>query len=203
MSNSTQPATGDGIRAQLECLARLDWDMPSFAQALQALLAAVDYHDVTLIRSHLNTALEALRDLVNDAIAKRCASLELLRDTWQKTWEMLKARPSENCDDMRRVVEGRLTAILENFTGLRDGPVRLLQERGYDVARAAQLDRCIQELEGLRHGIFENWPWSDEELPPVDRDMVAASRAAIARGERGERIEDLIRRLGANPTQGE
>jgi len=81
---------------------------------------------------------------------------------------------------------------------LRDGVVRLLQERGYEIANADQLGQSILELQELKKGVLANWPWSNQDLPPVDREMVKRSRAAILRGE-GESVEELIRRLGGNP----
>ena len=105
--------------------------------------------------------------------------------------------PFENLDEVGRGLESRFDEMLKTLIDLRDGPVKLLQEEGHDVENSVQLNRAIEEVQELKKSVLEDWPWSDQELPPVNRQMVAESRAAIKRGE-GERIEDLIRRLGGS-----
>jgi hypothetical protein len=58
-----------------------------------------------------------------------------------------------------------------------------------------QLDSDIQDLQQLKSDALASWPWSNQELPPVDRDMIKASMDALARGEQGESIDALIARL--------
>ena len=78
---------------------------------------------------------------------------------------------------------------------------KLLQEQGFEVTGTSQLSREIEELKTLKSDIHKNWPWSTQALPPVDRKMVAESRAAFRRQE-GESIDDLIRRFGGDPAKG-
>jgi hypothetical protein len=194
MPDPTQHTTPDKLRVLLEDLARHDRDVsPALSQGIRALQTAMDYEDPTLIRSSFNAILESFQNLVEDSIQRQLGRPQLLREFWRKIWEVLRCQPLENVDELGKQIKDRIDKQLENLTSLRDGPVRMLQARGYPVENAQQLDRAIADVEELKAGIFENWPWSNQALPAVDREMVAESRAAIARGE-GERMEDLIRR---------
>jgi hypothetical protein len=192
----------DELRAEIETLlARFDWSVsPAFGEAIQAFLTAMDYEDPTLMRSHLATALEALRDLTHDSIRKRLGWPIRVKEAWGRIWERLKECPSESYDEVGREMDSALGQLLKSLTDLRDGAVQMLREHGYEVDNATALESDIEELKSIKDGILESWPWSDRALPPVNRDMVAASRAAIARHE-GESIEDLIHRLGGDPTR--
>ncbi len=199
MPNTVPAATETALRAQLNRLPVLGWGIsPAFSQAIQSSLAALDYQDPALMRSHLNAALDAMRTFVADTIRERLETPRHVQETWRRIWDMLKQSPAESYDDVGRAFESHFNDLLGNLTALREGPVRLLQEHGHEVEQAPQLDRVIHDLRKLKQDIFEDWPWSHQALPPVDRAMVAASRASIARGE-GEPVEDLIRRLGGTP----
>ena len=80
---------------------------------------------------------------------------------------------------------------------LRNEAVKQLVEENYVVENAAGLEKGIEDLQKFKKDIFKDWPWSNSPLPPVNRKMVAESRAAIARGE-GEPIQHVIRRLGGD-----
>jgi len=200
MPNTAIHSTHDPLREEIERLVgRFDAGIPqAFTQAMQSFLTAMDYDDAALMRSHLNAALESLQQVVCEAVQKRIELPHQVREACRKIRDLLKGRVSENWDELGRMLDARFGEALKILTDLRDGPVRLLQEHGHEVENAAQLDRAIEELQELKHGVLDDWPWSDRELPPVDWQMVEASRAGRRRGE-GEPIEDLIRRLGGNP----
>jgi hypothetical protein len=200
MPNTAIHSTRDPLGEEIERLAgRFDASLPqAFTQAMQSFLTAMDYEDAALMRSHLNAALESLQQVVHDAVQKRLGLPQQVREACRKIRALLNGRVSESWDELGRMLESRFSETLTILTDLRDGPVRLLQEHGHEVENAPQLDRAIGEIQELKHGVLDDWPWSDRELPPVDWEMVEASRAAIKRGE-GERIEDLIRRLGGVP----
>jgi hypothetical protein len=193
---NTSHATRDKLREEIERLAGLyDAGIPqAFAQAMQSFLTAMDYNDPTLMRSHLNAALEAMRQVVYEAVQKRLGLPQRVKETCRKIRDLMKGCPCEDWDELGQALESRFDETLKVLTDLRDGSVKSLREHGYEVGNAAQLDRAAEELQQLKSGMLDDWPWSDRKLPPVDRQMVAASRAAIKRGE-GEQIEDLIRRL--------
>jgi hypothetical protein len=203
MPNTTIHSTQDPLCEEIERLAgRFDASIPqAFTQAMKSFLTAMDYDDAALMRSHLNAALESLQQVVYEAVQQRLELPHQAKEACSKIRGLLKGRVSENWDELGRMLDSHFSEALKILTDLRDGPVRLLQEHGHEVENAPQLGRAIEELEELKHGILDDWPWSDRKLPPVDRQMVAESRAAIKRGE-GERIEDLIRRLGGTPRPG-
>jgi hypothetical protein len=191
------------VKAELESLAKLEESRaaPTALQAVQSLLTSLDYPDAVLVRSHVNTFLDASRDFVSDILQSFLGRPKLIREAWKRIWEeSLKGRPFENLDDVGREFESVVNKALIDLIDLRDGPLRTLHAHGYDIVNAAQLESDIADLRKLKADVLEDWPWSDRSLPPVDRQMVQESRAAIARGE-GERIEDLIRRLGGEPTK--
>ena len=96
----------------------------------------------------------------------------------------------------------RIDEQLQSLITLRHGTVQTLETLGYAVENASRLSQEIDELQKLKKKIFESWPWSSDAPPPVDRNMVAESRAAIARGDKGEHIEDLIHRLQGSAATG-
>jgi hypothetical protein len=69
------------------------------------------------------------------------------------------------------------------------------------IPNARQLEQAVASWRTLKENVVDCWPWSNGEQPPIDRDMIAASREALSRGE-VEPIEDLVRRLGGNLMRG-
>jgi hypothetical protein len=202
MASTAGHTTQDEMREEIERLASLqDASVPqAFTQAVQSFLTAMDYNDSTLMRSHLNTALEAMQQVLYEVVQKRLALPQRAKEACRKIRDLMMGRVGEDWDELGRALEQRFNETLKVLTDLRDGAVKLLQQHGHEVENAAQLDRAIEALKELKRGVLDDWPWSDRDLPPVDWDMVDASRAARQRGE-GEPIEDLIRRLGGNPTK--
>jgi hypothetical protein len=186
----------DGIREHFERLVgRLDRQFPpAIPEAMKAVLTAMEYNDPALIKSHLNTAFEALKDLISDAIETRLGRPLAIRDGWLKIRKELSGRPAEDYDELGEEIESVFDELLADMVNLLEGPVRMLQDRDYAVENAGRLETETEELKKLKEDILSLWPWSSQELPPVNRKMVTESRAAIARGE-GESIEVLIRRL--------
>lgn len=200
MPNKTHQAVADKRRQQLESLIReLDCDgvtPQSLVQAFRSCLIAMSYDDPALIRSHVNTVLEEFLITVNEEVKEHLK--RITRITKGEVFELLQGYTCEDFDAIGKKMDASLTRLLESLAEFQSGPVGLLQERGYQVEGADQLKRAIGELQEFRTRVVENWPRSDQELPPVDRKMIAESRAAFRRGE-GESIQDLIRRLEGNP----
>jgi hypothetical protein len=186
------------LREQVERLVgRCDPSMPtSIVSAMQSFLTAMEYDDATLMRSSFETAFLDMAKAMNDSIQKRLRWPEQCRGALRRIWEQIKGHPLEDWDDVGATIESRFNELLKVLVDLRDGLVKLLQQHGYGVENAPQLDSDIKELEELRKRTLETWPWSNRELPAVDQEMLNASLAALKRGEKGERIEDLIARLG-------
>jgi hypothetical protein len=203
MLKNTSHAAPKHLIEKVRCLVgELDSSFPEdFVQAMRSLLAAMEYRDSVLMRSHLTALLKFWQEFTEDAIRGSLGKPERIREAWKVTTEDLKESPAENYDEVGRFIDSSFKETLKDLTDLRDGPVKMLRDRGVEVANSSDLEREIQALEKLQTGILENWPWSDRPLPPVDRQMVAESRAAFARGEKGERAEDLIRKLGGTPSK--
>lgn len=194
------PLTADKMRQAIDGLAaQADPSISSaFTQAMRAFFTAKDDRDTVLMLSHLEEALAAFADAVNDAVGKRLGWPQRAREHCRQIHALLVDVPVENVDDLGKEIESRLDNLTKMLVDLRDGPVQLLTERGHEIANAAQLERDVAELQIVKKSVLENWPWSTQDLPPVDWAMADASMAALARGEKGEPIEELIHRLRGN-----
>jgi hypothetical protein len=154
------------------------------------------------VRSSINEALSAFQQSVNEAVQKRLGWPQQARAKCRRIWDRLRECPNENWDEVGAHLESRFDAMLRILADLRDGPVQALQERGYQIESATQLADDIRALEELKHDVLGTWPWSNQELPPIDWNMAREAMADIARGQPGEPIQDLIRRLGGKPGHG-
>jgi hypothetical protein len=199
MANTVGFRPPDALREQMRSLVgQLDAGIPrAFTLATKAFLTAMEYDDIALMRSRLEEVREALTEVVREAIQKRLGWPQVSRKACRKIMEIVTGEPNEDFDEPGKEIESHFDKMLKDLTDLRDGPVKSLQEHGYSVENASELDRDIAELQELKRGVLEDWPWSEQKLPPVDRKRVAESRAAFHRKE-GERIEDLISRLGGD-----
>lgn len=197
MVSTTSPTKPDGLRVALEKLASLEWEMsPAFPQLIHAFLTAMDYNDSPLLESRANSIFEALQGMVNDNIKKVLGSAEYLQRAWQHIVDFLQEHPSENCDELGKQFEAYLQTGIAALNQLRDGPVKSMEDAGYAIADAPALADGIEELHKLTQSICENWPWSDRPLPPVNREMVARSRAELVLRE-GESFAEMVRRVRA------
>jgi hypothetical protein len=197
VNNSLKPHAG---RDHLEkVLASFDAGVPAaFAHAMKSFLTALDYEDPILMRARLFEVRDGLADAVNEAVEKRLRLPELAAEMCHAVLEDIEGHPfdsAEELEQIRRDMETNLDRFSQALTDLRDEVVRVFVAHGLEVPNAAQLQASIEKLQALKEEVFAGWPRVGQELPPVDRRMVEASRAAIDRGE-GERVEELIRRLG-------
>lgn len=202
MSNVTHRSHKEEIRAKLEtAIKELSANgLPSLSAAFRSLLAAIEYDDRILIDSTINMILEDLQKFVEWVIPQWYDGFERCQESLRDLWKLMSENPLENYDDVRKVVEEGLADALEQRTKLRDGLVKTLQTHGYEVTKTQQLDQDIERLMIFKKKILDSWPLSSRPLPPVNKEMIAAAKARRARGERGESIEDLIHRLGGEPT---
>ena len=198
MSNATVNLNRECPKRQLEDIASsMNWDAcPMAGQAIRGVLTALDYHDPVLMRAHLLEAMERFRELVEGGVQEALDRWQQLRELWRKSWESLQGQADENSlDDLGKSLESALAAVMDRMVKLREC-VQQFRDRGYEVEGADRLQEAIEGVHEFRKGVLGNWPWASQSAPPVDRDMIARSRAAIAGGEKGERIEDVIRRFG-------
>jgi hypothetical protein len=174
---------------------------PALAQALMSLGTAMDYEDPALARHHLESVFEHLRDMVQEGIFCSINSPEILKEILRKVFGLIEGEPSESYDELGEQLKSRIERHLDSLTTLERTAQRVM-DRGHHVDKIEQLRNDIEEIEKLRDKVVSTWPWTSRPLPPVNRKMVAESRAARARGDHGEPIQDLIRRLGGNPDKG-
>ncbi len=202
MSNVTHRSKKEAIRAEIEtAIKKFSANgLPSLSAAFRSVLAAHDYNDGALIESTMITALEEFRTFFQWTIQRLHEGLERGQEALQDFWKLMTENPRENFDEVRSIIDNGINDAIDQCIKLRDGPVQVLQSRGFVVTNAQQLDSNIEDLQRLKKTILDNWPLSSRPLPPVNREMIATAKARRARGERGEPIEDLIRRFGGEPT---
>lgn len=188
----------DRMRTELvKVVGELDADVPAgFTRAVRSFLTALEYDDPALVRSHLHAALEALVGVTDEAVRRRLGWPERIEAPCRALRELAEQAEPGQFDDLGRETAARFDRMIAALTDLRDGPVKLLLDHGYEVGAADQLDRDVRALMRLKEDTLGNWPWSVAALPPLDRQMLAESRAAFQRGEPGEPVEELIGRLG-------
>jgi hypothetical protein len=171
-----------------------------FVQAMEKFLSAADYPDLALMQSYLEEAkceLGVLLTTAVDALADRSTAARSVVQQFTDLYEGEVVTPDEHFDELGRslsqIVSNRLL-ILRDFKG---GEIATALKHSVEVPNAAKLDGHIAYWEGVKTDLVDRWPWTDAPLPfpPVDREMVARSRAAIVAGELGEEIDALVARL--------
>src|SRR5438477_4906327 len=99
MPNTARDATNrDDLRERI-LVGLQDPSMPSsLTQALQSLLAAMEYKDEALIHASVHEGLSALQQSLNEAIGKRLGWPERVRMRCRRIWDELRDHPGENWD---------------------------------------------------------------------------------------------------------
>lgn len=198
MATSSQTSRGSISRARdqfREAVNTLDAGLPpAVSQAARSLLAALEYEDRPLIRSHLETAFAALTEAISDAIERRLDWSRQLRARFRQLAAEVGGSPGDEFDEVGRYVTADLDNVMRALTDMRDGSVREMNEGGVTVPGQDALHTEIRELEAFRASLIGGWPWSHLPLSAPDPAMLARARAETERGE-GVPIEDLIRQI--------
>jgi len=165
-------------------------------KTFNAVLAALDYNDSVLIESSLNSAMEAIATATESLIEEVLGSPETIRGYLPGFWNMMEECPPESFQEIGKQLAARFDHNIKVDEELLDELVKPLLHRGYEIRTADKLVQEIVELQTMKVDTMKDWTWQDRELPAVDRAMVARTREAITRGERGIRIEDLVSQTG-------
>ncbi len=174
-----------------------------FADVMRSVLVAAEYEDDHLLRSSINAALEQYQEEVDNLIVRAIAFTEKSEKIWIKARTEMTGSPcAEDIDDLGNHLVYLFRTAEEKLTEIRETRVVPLREHGHDVNNAGRLEAGIAKMAQLKEYITRSWPWTSRKLPPVNRKMVAESRAEIAQGK-GINIEDAIRQLGGDPTKTE
>lgn len=155
---------------------------------------AADVARTDLGRPEARKAAVALRNL-DIVIDKAARSALELRQTWHAIWKDMESAPP-GTEELRQTGE-RLRAGYERWSSILASmkqDAEQLAGRGHSLTSSPLLELAAMEVARLAEALEDNWPWADRPLPRVDNNLVAESRAAIARGEVQD-IEDVIREL--------
>jgi hypothetical protein len=171
-----------------------------YAKAVEKFLTAAEYSDDALMRSAIEEAKAALADSLAEVVDTqlRCSAKARAEvEDFKRRVEGVPIEPGETFDELGRSLSLLVGQLLRVLNALRDGPIPLARRHGYNVSNGAHLDDHIAYWGVVKRDLVDLWPWSTIPfpLPPVDREMVARSRAARERGEQGESIDALIERL--------
>jgi hypothetical protein len=196
-TDATYRAQKDKLQAELEKLDHIKAYLPKkLFECLSGLITAVDYKDGTLVRSNFHLFLETYRDYIQEILSSPPLTNDF-REVLAKTWEVMRSLPlEENYDYVGKKIESNLNDHLETLQSLHEG-VERLRKTGYgiDEQLADRLSREIEQLRNMKESVLRDWPWSTEELPPLNKEMVMK-----ARSQKGEPVQDIIRRLGGDPS---
>lgn len=184
---------------------RADGQGSSFFEAMEKLLTAAGYQDDTLMRAALEEANTALVASVGQAVEHLVAhstSLRQMIEEFTRDLEGKVVEPDEQFDELGLLISRVVTGATSALGELRDGAVATVSKHGLEVPNAAKLDEHLAVWEAVKADLVDCWPWSTVPvpLPPVDREMVARSRAAFQAGEPGEEIDAIIERLRSELT---
>jgi hypothetical protein len=199
MADTTKRSKLDALKEQVESLARRVQPVrPELSQAVRDLLTASCYDDETLINSSMNALFEALTGVVREIAQREIEVADATKKGLQEAWhEYVDGFPCENFDEFRKVLESFINERIARMTGVRDELVRVLEERAYPIENTQQLEDSIRDLSRFKENILKDWPSSSKRPAPINRQAVAEARAAIARGEKGMRRDDLV--WGSDP----
>jgi hypothetical protein len=157
----------------------------------------VDYQDPALMRSYLEESKVACAALFSESVAdqvkRSSAALEFIHELTTQL-EGSPVEVDEQSDDFGRSISGLTNSTLEAMIDFRDGPLAGVQQHGVEVPNVEKLDEHIAQWQAVKVNLVDCWPYADAPLPPADREMIAASRAALQAGERGESLEAVIAR---------
>jgi hypothetical protein len=195
MPDTTNRSKRDAVKQRLEDVAkRIPPEVaPEMSQAIRDFVTAANYPDRTLINSSLNSVFEALSKLVRDIIQAELKISEDIKEHVREVWrEHIDGVPLDSFEEIRKAIESLIDERIAKMTGLRDEPVRLLEEREHHVENAQQLEDGIRDLRRFRENIFKDWPRPGKRPVLIDRQAVDEAKAAIARGEKGMRREELV-----------
>lgn len=176
---------GDGTRALL-------------VQATDNFLTAAEYEDWVLMRSALEEAKAALAKGTAEKVDELVSGSTIAQTSIREFTEEFEGVPlelNERLDELGRSLSSFVLDWLHSLTEFRDGPLSMARRHGIAVDNAAKIEEHIAHWEAVKANLVDCWPWTDAPLPPVDREMVARSRAAFEAGDPGEDIDVLIARL--------
>jgi len=173
---------------------------PDLPEAVRGFMAAIDYKDNVLLRSRYEAMGLAFVDTADRAIEKAADGVQRAREACRKV-KSLNGPPDEQFDDLGKTCQAMFERLLQGLAAIKDGWVRVAQVCDHEVPRAVELESLTREVVSLQESTLTGWPWTSLGLPPVDRTMVAESRAAYARGE-GEPIQNWIEREANHSTRG-
>jgi hypothetical protein len=162
--------------------------------ALNNMILAKEYEDETLIDSAFTAAMDAFARMAEFFVDRAAGIPQVASAALEEGLEKLEGKPFENLDILGNKVRSKFDESITRMTDLRENLVGLLLQEGHEVKNAPKLDAAIEEMRNLRDEFFKDWPWATRQRPPVNRKMIAESRAAIERGE-GESVRDMIHKL--------
>lgn len=169
----------------------------SFVQAGRSVLAALEYKDDALLRSHLETAKQCFIDFAEERIAtyiKESKAAFLVCDAWVKSLSAQRAvSPNRELDDVGERLQQIAQKQLKLLTDLQHGIILVFDDVSF--SGSGPLHNEINRWREFENAYLIQWPWTSRTRKPVNREMLAESKRSRERGEAGISVEDLINKL--------
>ncbi len=196
MSATTHRAKESAADTRLTRIAKelAEFDVrPSIGEAVQRLLVALNYNNDVLKESSLHALVMTISDFVQEQIDGQIGLSAIVKAAFQELRDAIRGNCFENVDEFGQHFIRYVDHVIRRMTDLQN-VVLQLRKLGNDFRNLTELQFEIDALLALKEKITANWPWSAAP-PPLDKEMVARSRAAFERGE-GKTVEELLKGLG-------
>jgi len=200
MTHTTDSTKSMLIRELGRLVASLEESGPQpVAESIQSMMAAVQYGDIVLAESALEATREAFRKEVTQTVGAQLMWASEIRTFVQEMFSRIGDRtplePDERLDKLGEATEAIHRFAVDRLQDILTRSGEIMKSLGIDL-----IDSLYAEMkfwDDFKINVLGTWPWSNQPPLPVDREMVAASQAAIERGE-GIPLEDLIRSYSGN-----
>ncbi len=197
--------TSDGTKSKLiRELSRLvaslgEGGRQPVAESVQSILTAVQYDDIVLAESALEATRAAFREEVTRTVGAQLTTASEIRTFVQEMFSRIGDQspfePDERLDKLGEATEAIHRFAVDRLQGILTHSGEIMKSLGIDLVDSLYAE--MKFWDDFKINVLDTWPRSNREPLPVDREMVAASRAAIDRGE-GIPLEDLIRSHSGN-----
>lgn len=180
------------LREELENIANsVTGIRPEFTQAIRDFLTAISYEDKTLVASTRNALLDALRGAVQDSLP---AELERSKLIMEAVRSFVRKKVAgflfeDDVEEPKKAIEVVINERIVSLTGLRDEVVAKLEQMGYPIDNAQDLQDGIRDLRRFLENLFKEWPRVGEPPAPLDKKAIEEARSQIV--EKGLRKEDM------------
>ena len=192
MSTVTSRAGKNTLDGLIKVVVDLKEIGPSISQAAQDLLTAVEYKDAALRSSAMSALTIALRDVIQECVDAAFGGSERIKKAIDEFQLTLRGQcfTGREMNELGTEIVNRLNHVQRRWTDAQNSAFKL-RKMGLDVSDLEKIQFEIDSLQAIKEKFSNDWLRTQSWKPPLDREMVARSRAAFERGE-CKSIGDLL-----------